>query len=301
MSALSVEILRQETPDGLELSLRRFKAESARLQLLLAHGYAEHCGRYEHVAKFFQQWGFEVWAFDFRGHGSSRGRRGYIDSFSDYLTDIDTVCEEFNRHNSGAIPQVIIGHSMGGLVLANWLKSREIQGSLVRPLAFGFSSPFFGMKLQVAPWKRFLGRALSGIWPSFSLPSELRVEQLMADAEMQQRWREDKLIVHKIPARWLTETLKAQAAIHSTFKLDYPIAIMHGADDPIASPETAKSCLERWDAPKKFWHELSGLRHEIFNESDREKVFSLYVDWLKSLIPERSRGESKSATKKRKA
>ncbi len=41
--------------------------------IVLVHGYAEHSGRYAHVAEYFVQQGYNVHALDHRGHGQSRG------------------------------------------------------------------------------------------------------------------------------------------------------------------------------------------------------------------------------------
>ena len=37
--------------------------------MLIVHGMGEHSGRYEHVARFFVERGYEVSTFDLRGHG----------------------------------------------------------------------------------------------------------------------------------------------------------------------------------------------------------------------------------------
>ncbi len=46
--------------------------------VLLAHGYAEHAGRYGHVAKRLTDAGYAVYAIDHWGHGLSDGDGGFV-------------------------------------------------------------------------------------------------------------------------------------------------------------------------------------------------------------------------------
>src|SRR3546814_6219390 len=56
-----------------------------RAVVLLAHGYAEHAGRYAHVAKRLTQAGYAIYAVDHWGHGASDGEGGYVPRFSAFL------------------------------------------------------------------------------------------------------------------------------------------------------------------------------------------------------------------------
>ena len=47
--------------------------------LMVAHGFAEHSGRYDHVAKYFIERSYAVYALDHRGHGKSEGERVHVE------------------------------------------------------------------------------------------------------------------------------------------------------------------------------------------------------------------------------
>ncbi len=51
--------------------------------VFLKHGLYTHSARYAHIAKKFAQAGYDVVAFDIKGHGQSGGLPGYIHSLQD--------------------------------------------------------------------------------------------------------------------------------------------------------------------------------------------------------------------------
>ena len=49
-----------------------------RAVILVAHGLAEHSGRYMNVVNHFVSLGYAVYSLDHLGHGRSEGRRVYV-------------------------------------------------------------------------------------------------------------------------------------------------------------------------------------------------------------------------------
>ncbi len=67
-----------------------------------------------------------LFAFDLPGHGASPGRRGSADSFDGLLADIGCALTDV-RTRLGELPQVLLGHSMGGTLAINYaLRRRQI-------------------------------------------------------------------------------------------------------------------------------------------------------------------------------
>src|SRR5215475_9555746 len=68
---------------GRGLSGYAWRAPGARANVLLTHGFAEYAERYvEHYHRLvprLNEVGFDVYAFDLRGHGRSQGARGVAD------------------------------------------------------------------------------------------------------------------------------------------------------------------------------------------------------------------------------
>jgi alpha-beta hydrolase superfamily lysophospholipase len=96
----------------------------SRALILLVHGAGEHSGRYQRFAEFFTARGYVVAALDHPGHGKSEGRYGHVERFDDF---VDTLAM-FHRQVSGefpGLPQLLLGHSMGGLISSLYLLQHQ--------------------------------------------------------------------------------------------------------------------------------------------------------------------------------
>ena len=86
---------------------------------LLAHGYGEHIGRYDHVAAALVDHGAVVYGLDHIGHGKSGGDRVIVEDFEDVVDDLDALAARA-RSDWPDLPMVLIGHSMGGMIAARY-------------------------------------------------------------------------------------------------------------------------------------------------------------------------------------
>jgi alpha-beta hydrolase superfamily lysophospholipase len=59
-----------------------------------------------------------------------------------------------------------------------------------------------------------------------------------------------------------------------------PALVMHGAADRLAPPEGSRLVAERLGSNDKTLTLYDGLRHEIFNEPERDAVLADVVTWL---------------------
>ena len=92
----------QWTPDG-----------TPKAVLLIAHGYAEHSGRYMNVVNKLTPAGYMIYAADHRGHGKSEGYRGYVKSMHDFVQDNIEFTDIIKNKEGEDIPIFLLGHSMG--------------------------------------------------------------------------------------------------------------------------------------------------------------------------------------------
>lgn len=236
--------------------------------VLITHGYAEHCGRYREVAHVIVNAGWAALSYDVRGHGQSPGTRGFVDRFDTYLADFRAAVAAAKALAPGK-PFVALGHSHGSLITLRALCSEHPPEATYAIV----SSPFLGLRLQVPAYKKLLARAASRLAPTFAQPNALRVEDLTADKQKQAERIADKLCFDVATARWFTEASDAQAFVAANAeRISVPTTWLVGGADPIADPAASRRVADRMQ--RASYHDLVGLKHEVFNEVERGKVFS---------------------------
>jgi lysophospholipase len=245
--------------------------------VVITHGYAEHCGRYRELAHVIVKEGWVALSYDVRGHGQSPGVRGYIDRFDAYLEDLAAVHKAARALIPADAPIVLLGHSHGSLIT---LRALADERPLDCKLAI-VSSPYLALRLAVPGYRKLLARIASKVAPKLAQPNALKVEQLTSDKQKQEERLADKLCLDIATARWFTESLAAQdyVASHAT-RIKVPTTWLVGGDDPIADPSRSKAIAAR--VPGAKYHDLVGLKHEVFNETTRDQVFAEVVRALAS-------------------
>jgi pimeloyl-ACP methyl ester carboxylesterase len=96
-------------------------SESHPAPLLFVHGawHAAWCWD-EHFLSFFADRGYRALALSLRGHGSSPAPKSLRScSLADYVDDVTLVADSLPRR------PVVIGHSMGGLIVQKYLESHD--------------------------------------------------------------------------------------------------------------------------------------------------------------------------------
>jgi alpha-beta hydrolase superfamily lysophospholipase len=253
-----------------ELYTETFRpAGTAKGVVLVTHGYAEHCGRYREVAHVIVNAGWAALTYDVRGHGRSPGDRGYIDRFSTFLTDFAAMQAAAKGLVGAGDPLVVLGHSHGSLITLRALCDQPP----AKADAAIISSPFLALRLKVPAFQLVLARVASKLTPRLAQPNALRVEHLTTDPDKQAERRADKLCFDIATARWFTEALAAQAyVLEHAGRIALPTTWLVGGDDPITDPARSKLVASKVNGAD--YHDLAGMRHEVFNEVDRGKVFT---------------------------
>ena len=214
---------------GMEL-VRDWVPESApRAHIVLVHGIAEHCGRYERTGSLLAEAGFFVRSFDLIGFGGSGGPRGDIGEWSQYHDQIQRHVE-WARDEGG--PLVLMGHSMGGnLALGYVLTGRPNPDLLV------LSAPALG---GGAGWQRAVAGVAARIVPRVAIPNSLKGEQLSRDPAVGEAYFSDPLVYTKATPRLGSALFDAMDALNQTASgLHVPTLVLHGAADTIVPPQSS--------------------------------------------------------------
>jgi lysophospholipase len=265
-----------KSADGFSLFCQVWRpADLPLATVILVHGLGEHSGRYEHVARYFTDKDYAVFAADLRGHGRSEGTRGHIDSFDDYLNDVQALFT-YARNQVRARPRFLIGHSMGGLIALTYaLKYTDGLTSVIA------SGPGLRVRVRVPTWRTTLGNLMSKLYPTLPMRNGLDPNALSRDQAVVRAYIADPLVHDQVSARWYTEFVKAgQEAIAQANTLAVPALILQGGADPIVDPTGAKEFFNRIGLEEKHHLEYPGLYHEIFNEPEKFDVLDDVNAWI---------------------
>jgi alpha-beta hydrolase superfamily lysophospholipase len=243
------------------------------------HGYAEHSGRYEGFGSWFAARRFAVHAYDHRGHGRSRGRRCHVRVFGEYLDDLDRFLESLRREHS-RVPITLVGHSMGGLVTVAYLVDR-------RPVIHSAVTSGAGLAVgrDISRLRVGAARILRYLLPRFPLGSGLDPSGLSRDPEVVKDYLEDPLVSRSMTASLAAELLGAVPRTASrAVEVAVPLLMLHGEEDPLCPANGSRAFFDGVAITGSDLRIYPKLRHEIFNEPERERVYLDILEWLEGLL-----------------
>jgi len=258
--------------------------ERPRGAVLIIHGYAEHSGRYAWTAEQLAARGYAVLGFDLRGHGRSQGEAVYIRSANEYLDDVDAALACLRQEFPG-LPVFLLGHSMGGGVLALYAVARlprEGISTTVRGLIFsGAVLPVRGLA------GNFLLRVmvlLARVFPKLRL-QQLAAAAVSRDPAVVADYESDPLNYHgRMPVALVSALVRASRFIEKHMaEIWIPLLILHGSDDALASPEGSRRLYEAAASSDKMLKIYEGLFHEVLNEPERDLVIEDIAAWMDRL------------------
>ena len=243
--------------------------------VVLVHGLHEHSGRYAHVAERLARAGYASWAPDHPGHGRSPGTRGDIGSMAATVAGVDETARLAAAAHPG-VPLFVYGHSMGGLVAAQYLTgtpSVPVRGAVLSAAALDLGA---ATKVQqvVAP-------LLARVLPQLGV-LQLDSTAVSRDPAVVAAYEADPLNHGgKVRARTGAEMITTVAAMPTRLRsLTIPLLVIHGSADRLVPP-AASEFVASTAASTDLTHTVyPGLFHEPHNEPEQEQVLDDVVAWL---------------------
>jgi alpha-beta hydrolase superfamily lysophospholipase len=251
-----------------ELYYRIWDTASPRADVLIAHGYAEHGGRYDHVARALNDAGVTVWALDHRGHGQSAGDRGDFGTWESVVADFDLMVDRA-AGEGGDRPRFLVGHSAGGAIAIAYAEAHQ-----ERLTALSLSAPAIVLPPEVL--------ALADLAEIPELPL---ADVVSSDPAVVQAYKDDPLVYLGPPPRGMLVALAGvQTLVERLSEITIPVQIMHGASDFIVPADAYKAVVagvSSDDVVARLW---PGLYHEIFNEPTGGAVVGALVYWVSARL-----------------
>jgi len=246
--------------------------------ILVAHGVAEHAGRYQHVADVLVGLGLRVVIPDHRGHGRSGGKRLLVRDLSEFTADLETLR---TLELVDGRPTYLLGHSMGGCIALDY--ALDHQSSLT---ALVLSAPAVLPGDDINPLLIRVAKVLGKVLPG--LPGQkLSSASISRDPAVVTAYDEDPLNYRgALPAGVGGAMLRAMDSFPARLpSLTLPLLVLSGTADSIVNPDGARLVDRLAGSKDKTLKMYDGLYHEVFNEPEKELVLGDLSDWLKAHLP----------------
>jgi alpha-beta hydrolase superfamily lysophospholipase len=264
---------------GKNIFYRCWAPAKPRAILLLAHGLAEHSGRYGEVASFFADAGIATYALDLPGHGKSDGKRGHIGGFEEYTEALGQLLS-LARQAHPELPFILLGHSMGGLVAADFLLQHQSEFVAAVLTGAAIQSP-----QQPSSIVLFVNRVIAAVMPRFGV---LRMDAsgISRDPQVVSDYENDPLVYRgKATAGLVTALFSAMnRVVANAESIRLPMLIMHGSVDSLTAVKGSKLLHDTISSEDKKIVIYDGLYHEILNEPERKNVMADILRWVEIRI-----------------
>lgn len=261
--------------DGTEIYVESDLVDEPVANLIINHGFAEHCSRYDYVAEEFNSRSISVYRYDLRGHGRTKSKQGHVDSFFDFTKDLDQLVDKIKEDDPNT-PLFMLGHSMGGFIscLYGIDHKDKLRGQI-------FSGPAVLKANQVKGLKgTFLG-LVSRFLPKLMIRNVL-TDDICSDRRVVADYMEDPMILSHATAKLLNEfQIKGVGYIEENIgRYDYPCFISHGEKDNIISKDASVFLYNSISSKDKEIKIYDDLFHEILNEKNKDEIIKDMSNWI---------------------
>ncbi len=271
----------------------------------IAHGMAEHAGRYRAFAKYLNSIGIGVYANDHRGHGKTAGQIENVGYFADkngwelVVNDMFQLTDRIRDKHEG-IPVFLLGHSMGSFLARDYISRSEsdlsgviLSGTAGDPGIMGsigiftakFSCRFKGRRTP----DKLLDKLSFGSFNKKFEPARTKFDWLSRDEQIVDNYIEDEFCGGVFSSGFFLDLFQGIKKINNrnninSISSDLPIFFMSGEKDPVgAESKGVKKVIKEFkkaglqDIEYKFF---DNGRHEMLNELNRSEVFEVISEWI---------------------
>lgn len=300
------EWYRPSASEECEIYSQCYDCEEPKAILQIAHGMAEHSGRYKEFMEYLASQGFVVCANDHLGHGrTGKGNLGVFankpNGFDYVIEDIHLLFEEMKKEYFD-LPLILLGHSMGSILSAlfadryDYLSGLILMGTPVQNPISGIA--IYGLTRSVnkhgyAYESKIWNRMMWGKEPVDRKKQMKHREWLTRDEQIITDFIEDELcgVSFKDSANLeLVKGLKKWGEPTWGEKIpDIPILVIAGAKDKIGGKGKGPTYYYQ---KLKAGHEnvtlklLPDNKHEVLNEYEKEETYEYLRNWLVESVKE---------------
>jgi len=280
-----------------------------RAVVLIAHGMAEHAGRYARFAEALNAAGFAAYGFDHRGHGHTAQSAKELGHFADRdgwnraVADLAAAGELALLRHPG-LPLLLFGHSMGSFMAQQFLYQHGARlsgcvlcGSNGKPPAIAAFGRLFARFERFRLGKRGISIPIHvmsfGAFNKRFQPRRTDFDWLSSDPAEVDKYIADPFCGFPLTVQSWIDLLDgldamAQPANQARIPKHLPVYIIAGRHDPVSGGGRGlQQLIEAYRAAglthvhSQFYPEA---RHELLNEINRNEVTADIIAFFESCL-----------------
>lgn len=259
----------------LEVLHRAPTVTSQGISLVFVHGaYAAAWCWEEYFMPYFAEHGYPCYALSLRGHGGSEGHEYLaLTSLDDYVADLAQVVSDIEG------PVVLIGHSMGGMVIQQYLHKHAVhgvvlmasvppEGLLNSALQLAFREPQVFLELNLVHSSDSRHATIDNIGRALFSPSLPRAEMIKFLTRFQPESHRAILDMSFLPFRFQGKAKQA------------PMLVLGAEKDAFFPPYMIHSTAARFGTRAEVFKDMA---HTMMLEPNWREVAERIMVWLSTL------------------
>ena len=272
--------------------------------IVIAHGMAEHASRYARFAASAVEEGYAVLAQDHRGHGATAAPDGFgfvaeQDGWDTVVADMSTVMDAARRAWPD-VPVFLMGHSWGSFLARDLAARRggELAGLIllgtgagIGALAGPAAAICAGESRLRGPRRpsRLLNALAFGPYQRHFAPNRTEADWISRDAKEVDRYVADPWCGFVCTSSFFRDLVAGQGAVNTAshaaaVPADLPMLLASGDRDPVGAMgrgvQRAATLYRRAGVREVAVILYPGGRHELLNETNRDRVTGDILTWI---------------------
>lgn len=295
-------IIKIKIKSDLNLYGKKWLIEKPVAQVVIVTGMEEHSGRYDTLAKFLNEHGYNVFSLDYFGQGenvkSKEQTLGNVPphAFNLFTDGLAHLIREIKENK----PLFMLGHSMGSFLAQEFAQR---YGDLLDKLVLVGSNgpdPILGVGFLLAKLtvrkggynktsKLLASMAIGGYQKSVK-DARTSADWISYNEDNVNEYLKDSLSGITSSKGFYKELLRGTSRLYKKnnvmrMKKTLPILIIAGQDDPVGNKGKGVEKLYRMYSSLAFTNVLykiyPNMRHEILNEKEKMSVFNDVLEFMK--------------------
>ncbi|UIR55498.1 bifunctional alpha/beta hydrolase/class I SAM-dependent methyltransferase [Sphingobacterium sp. SRCM116780] len=260
--------------DGSDIFYREWNFQPNQKTLIIIHRGHEHSERLQDIATDAQFTGYNVFAYDLRGHGYTKEQVSPV--FMDNVRDLDMFSKFLHQHYQVKEQDIfVIANSIAGVIVTAWVHD-------FAPTIAGMAllAPAFEIKLYVPFANEFIGFTTK-LKKNLVIQSYVKSKVLTHDKAQQEAYDQDPLISKSINGRLLVDLQSAgKRLVEDAAAISLPTLILSAEKDYVVKNSVQKKFYVDLESTVKEFITLPNFFHGILFESGKQQVYQYIKNFV---------------------